>query len=267
VISDPGGPTVVLSPHLDDAVLSVFHVLASGRPVVVVDLFCGVPPEGTLKLWDRLCGFSSSRDVAERRIHEEYAVLGRFPTVAGYLNPRLDASLRDEIGEPDPTFSEIAADVSRALSTLGVDTVREILAPLGAADRPHRDHLLARDAALALSWAAPVRLYADFPHCCKARGAWPVELVPPSPSYAHPDALVRTTEDRPRWVSRLAKERLVDPLWPTDVRVLDADERAAKEETARLYETQFDALDRRLRTKGIVSDPALYGVEVLVAPA
>ena len=48
--------TVILSPHFDDAVLSCWHLLASAGEVLVVNVFAGEPPAGTLGWWDRARG-------------------------------------------------------------------------------------------------------------------------------------------------------------------------------------------------------------------
>ena len=50
--------TIILSPHFDDAVLSCWHLLASAGEVLVVNVFAGEPPAGTLGWWDELAGAS-----------------------------------------------------------------------------------------------------------------------------------------------------------------------------------------------------------------
>ena len=43
---DPGGPYLVLSPHLDDAVIDCWSVLTDSGDVRVVNIFAGVPSPG-----------------------------------------------------------------------------------------------------------------------------------------------------------------------------------------------------------------------------
>ena len=54
---------VLLSPHLDDAVLSCWHVLSSSADVVVLNVFTAIPPAGTqTPRWDRVTGSDDSAD-------------------------------------------------------------------------------------------------------------------------------------------------------------------------------------------------------------
>src|SRR3954447_1479465 len=48
--------TVILSPHRDDAVLSVWHVLAGPGDVRVVNVFTGAPTGAGPGWWDELSG-------------------------------------------------------------------------------------------------------------------------------------------------------------------------------------------------------------------
>ena len=52
--------TIILSPHFDDAILSCWHLLASAGEVLVVNVFAGEPPAGTLGWWDELAGATDS---------------------------------------------------------------------------------------------------------------------------------------------------------------------------------------------------------------
>ena len=56
-----GPPVVVVSPHLDDAVLSCGQLLAASREAIVLTVFSAGPDEGApLTDWDRACGFVSA---------------------------------------------------------------------------------------------------------------------------------------------------------------------------------------------------------------
>lgn len=69
-------PMLVISPHLDDAVLSVGQVIGSRPNVTVVTVCAGIPPEGVgLTEYDRNSGFTGSRQaVLIRRREDQDAV-------------------------------------------------------------------------------------------------------------------------------------------------------------------------------------------------
>jgi LmbE family N-acetylglucosaminyl deacetylase len=150
----------ILSPHLDDAVLSTWTVLRRAEDVRVVNVCAGVPPPGPPPRWDRLTG---ARDAAERmreRLAEDRAALaraGREAAQRGFL----DAHYRSEPLDPE-----------RLLNALGeaAGDAEELWAPAGIGAHP--DHLQVRDAAFALASASTtLRLYAELPYA--ARYDWP----------------------------------------------------------------------------------------------
>ena len=66
--------TVILSPHLDDAVLSCWHVLTQPGEVVVITVFAGVPTGLTAPAWwDRYTGATDSGERVRERIEEDSA--------------------------------------------------------------------------------------------------------------------------------------------------------------------------------------------------
>jgi LmbE family N-acetylglucosaminyl deacetylase len=144
---------VILSPHPDDAVLSLWHLLAGEEDVAVVNVFGGTP-DGRRgdRWWDRLTGTEDSETrVAERRAEDREALgmAGRTPHDLGFL----DGQYRD--GEPalEPIVSGIvrAAPEGRLYAPAALDA--------------HRDHRIVLAAALALrSRGREVALYADVPH-------------------------------------------------------------------------------------------------------
>jgi hypothetical protein len=89
-------PVVVLSPHLDDAVLSAWSVLRRAGPVVVVNACDAVPPAGILGPYDRAKGAADSAEFARLRLAEDreaLALAGREPVGLGFL----DAQYRDAV--------------------------------------------------------------------------------------------------------------------------------------------------------------------------
>jgi LmbE family N-acetylglucosaminyl deacetylase len=142
--------TVILSPHLDDAVLSCWHLLSGQGELRVVNVFAGVP-SGTHGWWDRITGADDSAERVRERRAEDRAALAIAGREATNLD-LLDAQYRVNGSEPS------AVDAVLPL----VEAGDAVWAP--AALRPHRDHELVREAGLALREAGhPVCFYADLP--------------------------------------------------------------------------------------------------------
>lgn len=124
---------IVLSPHLDDAVLSCGQVLAANMDSKVVTVFAGAPEGTVVTDYDQRSGFTSAQDAVQvRRAEDTWAGgLLRYTSVHwdfldGQYGQRQDP---DEIG------NQIRLVLDRHREEL-------ILAPLGLA---HQDHeLLAR---------------------------------------------------------------------------------------------------------------------------
>src|SRR5262249_61987535 len=80
----------VLSPHLDDAVLSCWHLLASSDHVVVINVFTGIPAQGRPPAyWDRMTGAADSVERMRERLAEDeraLAVAGRRAEYLGFLD-------------------------------------------------------------------------------------------------------------------------------------------------------------------------------------
>jgi len=230
----------ILSPHPDDAVLSLWHLLAGAEEVQVLTVFNG-PGEGSRKLgwWDRLTRADDPTARARERAREDREALGlagRATTELGFV----DGQYRDS-GQPlDPVTARIA-DASPGDAVL--------LAP-AALDR-HRDHLVVRAAALALAnLGRRVALYADVPHA--------------------------TVFGWPAWVTGSAEDRFLDPEAHWDaamdgagialgaleprVHALDPEEERRKREALACYRTQLDALEAQF---SLVSRPDVLRYEVV----
>lgn len=159
-------PTLIVSPHLDDAALSCWSLLAAASagparpPVVVVDVCAGLPPEGVLGPWDERGGAQSSRERVRVRQAEEREALAATGAEVVLLD------LLD--WQYGPRGEDVAAALAPHLAGAGW-----VLAPAGIGG--HRDHLRVRDAVLALCPDAV--LYADLPYAL--RHGW----EPPVPGY------------------------------------------------------------------------------------
>ncbi|MCW3005091.1 MAG: glcNAc-PI de-N-acetylase family protein, partial [Conexibacter sp.] len=100
---DPGAPAIVLSPHLDDAVIDCWSVLAGDGPVIVATVCAAIPRSAPAGHWDALAG---ARDQAERmreRREEDRAAL----TLAGRPGIHLPLAQADHRRGPPPALSRI----------------------------------------------------------------------------------------------------------------------------------------------------------------
>jgi LmbE family N-acetylglucosaminyl deacetylase len=133
-----GDRIAIISPHLDDAVLSCGNLLGAHRDSVVVTLFSGMPPPDTpLTEWDRLCGFADCEEAMQARHHENEAALA-------LLGARsLNLGLLDGQYAVAEDAAQLAGALARALAGLDVASV---FMPLGLF---HPDHVRASEACLA----------------------------------------------------------------------------------------------------------------------
>jgi LmbE family N-acetylglucosaminyl deacetylase len=150
-----GVHTVVLSPHLDDAVLSVGRFLAASPGTVVITVFAGIPDGLGLTRYDRSCGFMTSREAALSRHREDRRALDILGADAVHLD-FLDGQYHSKRDD-----DEIADALRSTILSLGRTTV---IGPIGSTHEDHR----------ALGWIWPLALrsiadvvayaYADLPY-------------------------------------------------------------------------------------------------------
>jgi LmbE family N-acetylglucosaminyl deacetylase len=212
--------TVILSPHLDDAVLSCWHVLTQPGEVGVITVFAGVPTALTTPAWwDRYTGASDSGERVRERVEEDRSALalaGRTAVNLGFLDEQYRG------------YEQTLAPLTEQIELLLPRGAR-IYAPAAFAN--HADHALVRAAALELRDAGfSVSLYADLPHA--------------------------TLHGWPAWVkgARLGGSRdLASAFWdhvlagtsaltPT-VHALDAGAHERKLAAVRMYRTQLQGLE------------------------
>ncbi|MFN2556534.1 MAG: SAM-dependent methyltransferase [Nitriliruptorales bacterium] len=146
---------LVISPHLDDAVLSCWAALSSGDTlaVTVATVFAGVPSADTpASDWDRAGGFADAAAAVTARLAEDEAALALAAAQFVHL---------DFLGEAYGSGPETRREIIDQLATLaqGFDEVW-----LPAALGGHGDHVLARDLALAATAGLRRTLYADLPY-------------------------------------------------------------------------------------------------------
>jgi len=155
-------PILVLSPHLDDAILSAWTVVGGAQEVVVVNVFAGVPGPGPVPRWDAVAGARDRSAHVRARLEEDRAALALAGRSAVYLD-LLDRHYRtDELD---------AAQVSTAVGAVLPTAASAVWAPAGIG--LHEDHLLVRAVAFDLHEriGVPLTLYAELPYA--ARFGWP----------------------------------------------------------------------------------------------
>ena len=154
---------VVVSAHLDDAVLSCYAAL--GPATTVITVFAGLPPKGTLGRWDADGGATDSRErVAARRDEDRLALVS---SGAAFVHLDLPDAQYVRRGTAErPRLDEFTASLKERLAA-----VTTVLAPCAlSANRPfqwlrprrYSDHRFVRDAVLAVRPDAT--LYADLPY-------------------------------------------------------------------------------------------------------
>ena len=179
---------VVVSPHLDDAVLGCARFMAVHPGVTVVTVFAGNPdayPE-PMRTWDVQSGFAPGDDVMEVRRREDLAalaVVGATPVHLGFVEHTYNPGDR-------PVAPAVLAD--GIVAALGALDPTLVLAPFGLAnpdhDVTHRACMLARERmAPEVSWWCYEDIgYKHIPGMLAwrvsslfRRGLWPTPVCPP----------------------------------------------------------------------------------------
>jgi LmbE family N-acetylglucosaminyl deacetylase len=210
---------LVLSPHLDDAMLSCWHLLTGPDEVTVLNVFAGAPEAGFVAWWDRLTGASDSAERMRERRAEDHQAFERVAASSEQLD-LLDEQYRRN-GSPAALPEALAGPVRDA------DVV---YAPANLF--PVVDHGLVLMAALALR--DDVRVYADLPHAA-------VYGLPEWVTGEH-DAL----DVGGAWGGRLALAGLDPGSLRPQVHALDEDEFTDKLAALRCYRTQLPAIEREV---------------------
>lgn len=241
--ANPVGSAVVLSPHLDDAVLNCWSIVSDAGVVEVVNVFAQPPLPGSVTQYDRICGAHDSAAHMRQRLVEDAEALG----LAGRspINlPFLDRQYR-RLRRP-PSLPEMDAALWRA-----VPRVSTLYAPAALGFEPQPDHALVRRLALqAAAQGVPVNLYADVPYACTF--GWP-HWVSGAPAEPHLDVDAY-------WLRLLREVPAIGHLRDAIVVRLTDEQAERKLAAMRAYRTQFRALDAG--AIGVLSNPLIHRFEV-----
>ncbi|MCC8404469.1 PIG-L family deacetylase [Paraburkholderia sp. MMS20-SJTN17] len=146
---------LVISPHLDDAVLSCGLLIAAHPGTVVCTVFTAPPPRNMTTDWDRASGFADAFEAMRARRREDREALG-------LLSARpLHLPFRDAQYDASPDVGELSAALNRTVSDTRPTCV---MMPLGLF---HSDHVLVATACLALLQRQPATTfvaYEDVPY-------------------------------------------------------------------------------------------------------
>ncbi|MGH4035262.1 PIG-L deacetylase family protein [Actinomycetota bacterium Odt1-20B] len=147
--------TVVLSPHFDDAALSLGGLIARlPGPVDIVTVYGGAPAPGTLvSWWDSTSGFSSAHEAHRVRLAEDAAA-------CALLDARQVA-----LDHPDGPYAAPGSELAELDAYLAkLEPGTDVYVPLGT---NQRDHEAVRRRALRVlaDLGAPLPIvYADLPY-------------------------------------------------------------------------------------------------------
>jgi LmbE family N-acetylglucosaminyl deacetylase len=180
----------IVSPHLDDAVLSCARLMAAHPDATVITVFAGNPPAypDPMRTWDVQSGFAPGDDVMEVRRAEDtaaLAVLDAHPVHLDYVEYSYNEG--DRPVAPETVAGGLAAALAAVRPTL-------VLAPFGLAnpdhDVTHRACMLVRDrdvlGAAVSWWCYEDNGYKHIPGMLAwrvaalfRRGLWPTPVCPP----------------------------------------------------------------------------------------
>jgi LmbE family N-acetylglucosaminyl deacetylase len=218
VTADELTRVLVLSPHLDDAVLGCGQLLAAHPGATVLTVFAGAPDSypDPMTWWDQLAGFESEHDPLDARRKEDARALGELRAQPLWLefveHQYLD---RDDWVRPAAIVHELEAAIRRADPTM-------VVAPFGLANP---DHDCTHEAALLVRERLPDPAW----FCYEETG------------YKHVPGLLA-------WrVARLFRSG----VWPTPAVMPVSSDAAAKQAALAHYSSQMRALevDWQLSTK------------------
>lgn len=161
-------PLLIISPHLDDAVLSCGRLMAGRPDVIVASMFTGNPahPARVLTTYDESSGFPNAGAAMKARREEDYTALGKLRASALHLG-MVDGQYDDR-----PLVERLDPIRDRIGYVLDLVPDAPVLVPVGIA---HPDHELVACAAHAELEGSgrEAWIYEELP----ARVLWPEQAL------------------------------------------------------------------------------------------
>jgi LmbE family N-acetylglucosaminyl deacetylase len=166
------GRLVVVSPHLDDAVLSlgatIAHAAEAGSHVEILTVFACLPTsDAPTDDWDRKSGFATEGEAAQQRRREDKSACAILGVAPRWLE--FGAQPYDRHASMEEVVSAVQA------ATAGADTVLMPGFPLA-----HADHAALTNSLLSHGLSCRVGLYAEQPYSFdrSATPAGPIAAMP-----------------------------------------------------------------------------------------
>jgi len=237
-VSLPRGEIVVVSPHLDDAALSLGAALSraarESADVTVLTVLAGdTKSEVAAGPWDASCGFSTAGEAARERRKEDARACAILAAKTFWL-PFGDAQY-ERGGTDDEVWSVVEGQLS------GADLVLAPGYPLAHPDHVWLTQLLLRR----LPRHTPIGLFVEQPYATdKAIGRG----YSTGPLLAATHVALRTQEGRSRLapqLPRLISDFVGSPVSWAPLRA-DRRDRRTRDEAIRAYESQLPGFGRRL---------------------
>lgn len=207
-------PLLIVSPHMDDAVLSAGQFMAGRPDITVATVFTGIPKrQRTLTTYDKNCGFTSARHAIEVRKRENFKAL-----LATDAQTPVYFDLLDSQYEPRTTpdkFVETADAITSLLLHLNTELrPQQVVGPVGI---KHPDHQVCAVAFSNFLLAAPEVegwLYEDLP----GRVLYPIETMQQLQGWAirFPDMTEDFIGTGDRATKKAAVECYGSQLWALD---------------------------------------------------
>lgn len=144
---------LVISPHFDDAVLSVGQFMAERPDCEVITVFGGYPKhsEKVVTAYDTKCGFKNAQDAVSERRRENNEATALLNATA------IDLDFPDGQYGEEVTTEQITGTLQNFVDG---QEYEGIFAPLGLG---HPDHIKVASAVLALDTELPIILWEDLP--------------------------------------------------------------------------------------------------------
>lgn len=167
---------IILSPHFDDAVLSLGGLLAQeGGDTLVATFFAGMPQTPLVCRWDKKCDFADSTEAMQARAEENKKSLNFFGVSDDRIRNygHLDVEYRVAGGEPKISEPGLENLIRREIEFLITEFASSPLKIFVPGLERHADHALVKRAVLALAQTVSAKdsvqflLYQDLPYALK----------------------------------------------------------------------------------------------------